>query len=556
MSKISVIIPTHNRVAILKQALCHLNNNSVLPDEVIVVDDASSPSVRSVVETEQYQFPINIITLDKPKGASAARNRGILEVQHDLILLIDDDIWPDHHLIYYHKFFHKKHSAPSYGVLGRVIFDPEMPRTPLLHFLEEYGAYRWLAKLQEGQLYSTGILTANISLKRSFLDDDNLFDETFPFNRNEDTEFGLRLMEQGFEPRFHSAPSARHHAPMTLESYTRILSQSGYSKAYWALRKPDDTNFCLMLENLLRTSMREAIFQRVYDEFMANLDDQFLQSDISDCSPVQLKEFCSFMQVAQIWLQDLGKISAWMEIVPAFESMAKDIKQGLECQDKAEMLDHFRRGFQQNPEFFPGAILLAEHLEAQEEFDEAIEILQPFSNSLWAKLRLGKLYYRLGQYDNSLRLSLEVYHQTGHGKAVEQKQRDIARGLLLRLLDHTNDERAWVSEMWQEISVDDPDQNNEWVNALESFLITSYSGNGTLKSFQERFPKISDLHRSRKQLEVLNRTFTSLDFPQTIDEQYEYLIKYPELTYQPLSLPRRAARFAKRLVRKLILKNT
>ena len=438
LNTLSVVIPSRNRRDVLLRALYYLNDGSILPDEVIIVDDASDTPIRAAIDSGRYRFPLNVIRFEKQRGAAGARNTGIRSAHNDLVLLMDDDIWPDHDMIYYHKLMHKKHPAPGYAVLGRVIFDPELKRTPLLHFLEEYGFYRWIAKLREGELYSTGILTANVSIKRRFLSGIDLFDENFPFNRNEDTEFGLRLMNHGFEPRFHSAPSARHHSPLTLEIFYNLLVQSGCSKAYWTDKKPDDTAFCLSLERLLRKTKEEKAFLSIYNSFMDDLGSEFFESCITECSSARFEEFRLFMQVAQGWVQDLSMISAWKETIVGFRQTAEDLLRGMCAKRKSDRLDCFRKGFARNADFFPAAVLLAGALKDAGRYEEARQTLTPFHHVIWAKLRLGELEYHLGRHKESRDLFMSVIDVTGHGKSVEQLQRKIAINWLKRLSSKTN----------------------------------------------------------------------------------------------------------------------
>jgi hypothetical protein len=105
------------------------------------------------------------------------------------------------------------------------------------------------------------LVTANVSMKRRFLDGKRLFDESFPFNRNEDTEFGQRLMLDGFNPRFHNAASATHHSPLELDGWLRTLNQSGQCKAYWAVRDPDGCVFSAHLGEVLGKERKRRLFE-------------------------------------------------------------------------------------------------------------------------------------------------------------------------------------------------------------------------------------------------------------------------------------------------------
>ncbi len=92
MPKVSVIIPTYNRLPMLKEAV-----NSVLAQddedmEVIVVDDGSTDGTGEVIKG--YGGRVQLIQFSTNKGVSAARNQGILKARGKYIAFLDsDDLW-------------------------------------------------------------------------------------------------------------------------------------------------------------------------------------------------------------------------------------------------------------------------------------------------------------------------------------------------------------------------------------------------------------------------------------------------------------------------------
>jgi len=86
---VSVVVPTRNRAAYLAVTLESLAAQRIdLPYEVVVVDDGSSDSTRSVAESAGVTFRRH----DSPRGPNAARNTGIAETAAPLIALVDDDV--------------------------------------------------------------------------------------------------------------------------------------------------------------------------------------------------------------------------------------------------------------------------------------------------------------------------------------------------------------------------------------------------------------------------------------------------------------------------------
>jgi glycosyltransferase involved in cell wall biosynthesis len=90
---LSVVVCTHDRPADLRrclEALCALDESP----EVIVVDSASDPPSRSVVEAFAGRLAsVRCVREDVP-GLSRARNRGVAEASGQIIAFLDDDAAP------------------------------------------------------------------------------------------------------------------------------------------------------------------------------------------------------------------------------------------------------------------------------------------------------------------------------------------------------------------------------------------------------------------------------------------------------------------------------
>jgi glycosyltransferase involved in cell wall biosynthesis len=92
---VSVVVPTHNRVALLKRTLRSILGQNISDVEVIVVDDGSVDDIAAVVGDLDPR--IQVLRNRQPAGVSAARNRGIAAAQGEWIAFCDDDdLWaPD-----------------------------------------------------------------------------------------------------------------------------------------------------------------------------------------------------------------------------------------------------------------------------------------------------------------------------------------------------------------------------------------------------------------------------------------------------------------------------
>jgi len=92
MPKVSVIIPTYNRLPMLKEAVDSVLTQDFGDMELIVVDDGSTDGTAE--EIRQYGGKVKFIQHSENKGVSNARNRGILQARGKYIAFLDsDDLW-------------------------------------------------------------------------------------------------------------------------------------------------------------------------------------------------------------------------------------------------------------------------------------------------------------------------------------------------------------------------------------------------------------------------------------------------------------------------------
>lgn len=95
---VSVIVPTYNRIAMLEEALASVFAQEFQGTfEIIIIDDNSQDGTSL---TLKKKYPnVRLITLSRNVGASAARNRGIMEAKGKYVAFLDsDDLWHPNYL--------------------------------------------------------------------------------------------------------------------------------------------------------------------------------------------------------------------------------------------------------------------------------------------------------------------------------------------------------------------------------------------------------------------------------------------------------------------------
>lgn len=91
---VSVIIPTHNRAAVLSRSVTSVLKQTLPVLEVLVVDDGSTDDTRTVVKCIMQDDVRVKYVWQENAGAPAARNRGISLARGELIAFQDsDDEW-------------------------------------------------------------------------------------------------------------------------------------------------------------------------------------------------------------------------------------------------------------------------------------------------------------------------------------------------------------------------------------------------------------------------------------------------------------------------------
>jgi glycosyltransferase involved in cell wall biosynthesis len=100
MSRVSVVIPSYNRAHIVGQAIRSALEQTLPPDEVIVVDDKSSDDSRELLTSlAEKESRLRPVFQEVNQGPAGARNRGVAEARGDYVAFLDsDDLWAPNHL--------------------------------------------------------------------------------------------------------------------------------------------------------------------------------------------------------------------------------------------------------------------------------------------------------------------------------------------------------------------------------------------------------------------------------------------------------------------------
>jgi glycosyltransferase involved in cell wall biosynthesis len=125
--KISVVVPTYNSAPFIRATLDSVLQQTIAPDEILVLDDGSTDDTVSILNSYK---PRVTISQQQNKGVASARNALCNLANGDLIAFLDhDDIWHPKYLEIQRKLFTNYLSAAAFFT-GHVNFSG-------------HGSYNW-----------------------------------------------------------------------------------------------------------------------------------------------------------------------------------------------------------------------------------------------------------------------------------------------------------------------------------------------------------------------------------------------------------------------------
>lgn len=90
--RVSVIVPVWNEQDRIVRCLEALQTQTVLPFEVIVVDNMSTDStIQQVRSMEAYHVPVHVLEQNERQGLIPTRDRGFTAARGDVLARIDAD---------------------------------------------------------------------------------------------------------------------------------------------------------------------------------------------------------------------------------------------------------------------------------------------------------------------------------------------------------------------------------------------------------------------------------------------------------------------------------
>lgn len=207
----SLIITTYNWQEALELSLLSAFKQSQLPCEIIIADDGSDNDTEETVARLAKECPVPLIhswQSDKGFRAARSRNKAMAKATGDYLILIDGDIIMEHHFI----ADHIRAAKAGFFIQGtRVILNEKTTQrllqqkeitirasTPGIENRKNCLRSRLLSRFFSFSSKSlSGIKTCNFAFWKKDAEAVNGFNEEFLGWGREDSEFTVRLLNNG-----------------------------------------------------------------------------------------------------------------------------------------------------------------------------------------------------------------------------------------------------------------------------------------------------------------------------------------------------------------------
>jgi GT2 family glycosyltransferase len=229
----SVIIPSRNRPALLRDTVVSILAGEDVPAEIIMVDQSDAPNTELAALTTERPCRLRY-AWSAERGVSRGRNHGVQLAAHAILVFADDDVLVS--ATWLAALVRALISAPPRSIItGQVV--PQAVADP--------GRVKPAGKVDETPHTYTGrqpqdvLYAANVALYRAALEEVGPFDERLGpgtgFNGSEDSDLGYRLLRAGYAIRYVPEAVMYHRAWRTGEAFLPLRWNYGKGRgAYYA----------------------------------------------------------------------------------------------------------------------------------------------------------------------------------------------------------------------------------------------------------------------------------------------------------------------------------
>ena len=235
MEEMTIIIPTYNRIDILKKVLEAYNNQTYNPKkfEIIVFDDFSRLNPKKEIKKIKTKYKVRFYRMEKNGGQGKVRNKAINLARGRYILFTGDDMIPEKNLIEEHMKIHRERERVA--VLGKVLWHKEV-RNEFMDYIE--GIQFHYNNIKDRDDVKFHFYTSNISLDKSWFKDEE-YSKDFNNYGLEDIELGYRLEKKGLRVIYNPDALVYHVHTYNFEQFCNRMFNVGKSAVIFVRLHPE-----------------------------------------------------------------------------------------------------------------------------------------------------------------------------------------------------------------------------------------------------------------------------------------------------------------------------
>jgi glycosyltransferase involved in cell wall biosynthesis len=213
---LTVLLATRNRAAVLAKVLSAYEH-VVSPEtgwKIVIVDNGSGDHTQEVLRSFRDRLPLTIVHEPKP-GKNVSLNVGLLQVDGDLVVLTDDDAFPDPFLLVEMKRCADAHQ--DYSIFGGRIL-PRWEQSPtewIQRYVPKDIVFALTGEWKEGPTPPEMLFGPNMAVRAAIFAAGYRFDEKMgprlkAYPMGGETEFTRRLARDGYRA-WHCERAVVHH---------------------------------------------------------------------------------------------------------------------------------------------------------------------------------------------------------------------------------------------------------------------------------------------------------------------------------------------------------
>lgn len=205
--EISVIIPTYNRLELLKNQVDAVMNQTLPSNqyEVIVVNDGSSDGTKDYLDQVAAKHDHFIALHQQNGGPAKARNQALRQAKGSIIAFTDDDCEVANNWL---EIIANELTDGLVGLQGLTYTD-RANVTPLTHQIDNETGHN-------------SVPTCNAAYRKELLLQIGGFDESFPYPHNEDADVSWRMQEIGEVP---FCKEMKVYHPPRLDKFSKVAQR-------------------------------------------------------------------------------------------------------------------------------------------------------------------------------------------------------------------------------------------------------------------------------------------------------------------------------------------